>query len=70
MGIILGIVYNTTQSLRSTMLVHSIANFSDIILLFICKMNSSNLLVYSILMAIALVGTLLLYYNNRKAQIK
>ena len=70
MGIILGIVYNTTKSLRSAILVHSVANFCDILFLFVCKMNSSNLTVFSIIIAIALAGTLLYYYQNRKAESK
>ena len=70
MGIILGMVYNTTKSLRSTMFVHGVANFSDIVLLLICKMNSNYLLVFSILVAILLIGTLLLYYKNRRVEIK
>lgn len=70
MGIILGIVYNTTKSLRSTILVHSVTNFCDILFLFVCKMNSSNLIVFSIIIAIALIGTLLYYYKNRKVEAK
>ena len=68
MGVILGIVYNTTKSLRSAIVVHSIANFSDIILLFIGKINSNTLIVFSILIAITLMCLLLLYQNNKKAQ--
>ena len=70
MGIILGIVYNTTKSLRRTILVHGVANFSDILFLFVCKMNGSNLTILSILIAITLIGTLLDYYKNKKAEVK
>lgn len=69
MGIILGIVYNVTKSLRSTILVHSVANFSDILFLFICKMNSNNLLAITILITISLVGMILLYIRTERLKL-
>lgn len=70
MGIILGIIYNITKSLRSTILVHSVANFCDILFLFVCKMNSNKLTVFYILITVTLIGMLVLYYNNRNIRLK
>lgn len=69
MGIILGIVYNVTKSLRSTILVHSVANFSDILFLFVCKMKSNNLLAFTILIAISLIGMILLYIRTERLKL-
>lgn len=69
MGIILGIVYNTTKSLKSTIFVHSIGNFADIIfLLFNNKINNDSLIVSGIIITIALIYVLKLYYKNIKGE--
>ncbi|MBR5227469.1 MAG: CPBP family intramembrane metalloprotease [Clostridia bacterium] len=64
MGIILGFAYKTTKSLPRTMFVHGVANFADIIMLFLGKISSTNLIVFTIIIAIALLSIILLYYNR------
>lgn len=63
MGIILGYVYNNTKSLCRTIFVHCVANFSDIIFLFIVKL-SDKFTIFSILITISLIFVLLLYFKN------